>query len=65
MNELKFEDLQEVNGGGWKEAGNAFVGTVALGFTPFACAASGPLGCYDWISTNWDMIKDASENAYK
>lgn len=65
MNKLKFEELQEINGGGWKEAGAAFAGTVGIGVSPLVCAASGPYGCVDWVSTNWDMIKDASNNAYK
>lgn len=65
MNELKFDELQDINGGGWKEAGQAFVATVALGGSPFVCASTGPYGCYDWISTNLDMIKDASKKVKK
>lgn len=64
MKELRFDELQEVNGGGWKEAGTAFVGTVAMGASPFICRYF-PGQCYDWVSTNWDMIKDASKNSRK
>lgn len=64
MNELKIEELQEVNGGGWKEAGKAFVGTIGIAASPFLIPA-GPMAVYDNISTNWDMIKDASKNAYR
>ncbi|MBC6005015.1 MAG: class IIb bacteriocin, lactobin A/cerein 7B family [Paeniclostridium sordellii] len=64
MNELNFEDLQEVNGGGAPEAINALVGTIGLAGTPFILPA-GPQAVWDHISTNWDMISDASKNAYR
>lgn len=37
MNELKFDELQDVNGGSWKQAGCAALGTIGL-------AASLPMG---------------------
>ncbi|GKZ04734.1 hypothetical protein [Paraclostridium bifermentans] len=65
MNELKFEELQEVNGGGWKEAGNAFVGTVGLGLTPLAAVTIGPKGAGTIGARSWDLIQNASKNAYR
>ncbi|CEP43529.1 MAG: hypothetical protein ACLT0R_15650 [Paraclostridium sordellii] len=64
MNELKFEDLQEVNGGGWREAGEAFVATVKLGATPFVLPR-GPIAVGNHIKKQWAHIQHASENAYK
>lgn len=64
MNELKIEELQEVNGGGWKEAGQAFAGTVGMAAAPVVCVGD-ILGCKGYISKNWEMIQIASKNAYK
>lgn len=64
MNELKFEDLQEVNGGGWREAGEAFVATVKLGATPFVLPR-GPIAVGKHIKKQWGHIQHASANAYK
>ena len=39
--ELKEEEMLEIDGGGWREAGGAFFGGIAVGATPFACAIGG------------------------
>lgn len=57
MNELKFEDLQEINGGGWKDATDVIVGTVGLGLSPFAVGTLGPAAAWDMASTSIDLIK--------
>lgn len=57
MNELKFEDLQEVNGGNWKDAADVTVGIISVGLAPFAIPTLGPGAAAQMFGRGKDLIK--------
>ncbi|SHH55630.1 hypothetical protein [Tepidibacter thalassicus] len=65
MKELRVEEMMSTNGGGWKEAGQAFVGTlqIAKGGAEAIMSLYNPLlverAAWD-VSEGWDKIKKAS-----
>ncbi len=42
--ELSENEMMDLDGGGWKEAGYAFAGTVLVGISPAVGVASGVFG---------------------
>ncbi|GAA0866476.1 hypothetical protein [Paraclostridium tenue] len=65
MEKLNYNQLEEINGGGWKEAGQAFVGTVKIGTAPLRCFFNGPKKAFRQAHSGWKMIQKASKNAYR
>ena len=57
MNELKFEELQEINGGSWKNAADVAVGVVSVGLAPFAFTTLGPGAAAQMFGRGTDLIK--------
>lgn len=62
LKEINSLELSTINGGGWKEAGQAFVGTIKIGTAPIVAATGHPIKAVKNVVTGWNQIKTASEN---
>lgn len=65
MKELNFNQLEDINGGGWKEAGQAFKGTMKIAWSPVRAIYGGPGAAFRQACSGWKDIKRASKNAYR
>ena len=62
LKEISNSELFAINGGGWKEAGQAFVGVIKIGTAPIVAVTGHPIKAVTNVISGWSQIKKASEN---
>lgn len=63
MYEMNHEEMLDINGGGWKAAGAALVGTLAVGTSVVTAVAAGPRAGIAQAKAGVKAIKWACDNS--
>ncbi len=60
--ELKNNELEMIDGGGWKAASAAFAGTVIIATSPIVAATGNIGGAFKYGKAGYNLVKWACDN---
>lgn len=65
INEMSYDEMLDINGGGWKAAGAALAGTIAVATSPITAVVAGPKAGVTQARYGGKVIKWACDNPDK